>query len=122
MANAARIRVIDGIDAHRMDESRILAVEPGRSLYLHGFRAYDGLLGVVEAAPEADGGRRFSVRDPDGGAVRGTLDLPFTATAGLYDRSGRHQLFVADDGTVHRRSGGPFTAVPRLSGVSLVAW
>jgi hypothetical protein len=120
--NAARIRVIDAVAARSIDESRILAAESGRSLHLHGFRAFDGLLGVVEAAPEGDGGERFTVRDPDGGAVRGTLDLPFTATAGVYDRSGRHQLFVAGDGTVHRRSGGPFTAVPRLGGVRLVAW
>jgi hypothetical protein len=27
-----------------------------------------------------------------------------------------------DKGGVHRRSGGPFTAVPALEGVSLVAW
>ena len=120
--HAIRILVVDALAARRMEESRLLAAEPGRSLHLVGFRASDGLLGTIEGPPEGDGGERFSVRDPDGGAVRGTLDLPFTATAGVYDRSGRHQLFVSDDGSVHRRSGGGFTTVLRAGGVTLVAW
>ncbi len=122
VGNASRIRVVDAVTARRMAESRVLAAEPGRSLHLVGFRAFDGLLGVLESAPEADGGETFAVRDPDGGAVRGRLDLPFTATAAVYDRSGRHQLFVDQDGAVHRRSGGPFTAIPDVRDVSLVAW
>ncbi len=120
--NAARIRVVDAVTARRLEDSRTLAAEAGRSLHVAGYRAFDGLLGVLETAPEGDGGTRFSVRDPATGAVKGTLDLPFTATSAVYDRSGRHQLFVTGNGAVQRRSGGPFTAIPGLRDVTLVAW
>ncbi|MGH9041784.1 MAG: TolB family protein, partial [Acidimicrobiia bacterium] len=119
--NATRIRVVDA-DARSLDDSREVADEPRMSLHLTGYRAYDGLLGVLETLPEADGGTRFSVRDPKTGHVLGTLELPFTATGSVYDRSGRHQLFVTDGGEVLRRSGGGFTTVLRPGDVTLVAW
>lgn len=119
--DATRIRVVDAT-AKSLDGSRVVAAEPGRSLHLTGYRAFDGLLGVLETLPEEEGSTRFSVRHRATGEVKGTLDLPFTATSSVYDRSGRHQLFVSEDGEVLRRSGGGFTTVLRLGGVSLVAW
>jgi len=93
------------------------------------YRTFDGLVGVL-CCPDPGGGDPgggvpgdvFAVFDPSTGAAKGRLALPFAARDFVYDRSGRHQLFVTADGTVQRRSGGPFTAIAGISGVALVAW
>lgn len=110
-----------------LDDARLLPGSAGRRFLSLDYRVSDGLLGVLEACCALDPerpprARVFAVLDPDTGAEVGRLDLPFEAVRAVYDASGRHQLVVAADGSVRHRSGGAFTTVPGLAGVSLVAW
>jgi hypothetical protein len=124
---ASSIHVLDTATPGTLSGARPVGGDYEESDTSPSFRSFDGLLGVVQVCcpgPEGSGhdADTFAVLDPVTGQVKGRLDLPFQAKSAAYDRSGRHQLFVAGDGTVLRRSGGGFTAVLRLGGVTLVAW
>ncbi len=123
---ADSLRVLDTRTAAHQADGPLLGSGPDHGEYwLAGVRA-DGLVGALVALypPQSDDpqpARTFAVLDPTTGAEKGRLDLPFAAVDSVYDASGDHQLFVAEDGSLHRRSGGGFTRIPG-SGASLVAW
>lgn len=124
---APSLRVLDTDTAANQADGPLLGSNPdGGEYWLTGVRATDGLIGALIALypPESDAAepaRAFAVLDPATGAEQDRIDLPFAAVDSVYDASSRHQLFVAEDGSLHRRSGGGFTPIPG-AGATLVAW
>ncbi len=124
---AGSLRVLDAdTSGTQLDGPRLGDDPDGGEYWLTGVRATDGFVGALVALypPQSDAAepaRAFVVLDPITGAEQGRLDLPFAAFDSVYDASGRHQLFVAEDGSLHRRSGGGFTRIPG-AGATFVAW
>jgi hypothetical protein len=121
----ATLRVLDTSTPGTLAGSRRLAVGTDGELWLTGVRVSDGLVGAIVAPllPESDvaePGRVFVLLDPVTGAEKGRLDLPFAAAQAAYDATGLHQLFLDQDGTVHRHSDGRFTRIPGAGAVRLV--
>jgi hypothetical protein len=79
-------------------------------------RVYDNLLGVLTSGPPSD----LVVIELPSGKVRGRMPLDQQLLRMDYDTSGRHQLFVANDGTLYRRSGGALQRV--ASGFTFADW
>lgn len=121
------LTVLDADTAtHQLDGRAIGEAPPSAEYWLSGVRATDGFVGALISLskPETDVGepaRTFVVLDPTTGAERERIDLPFGAFDSDYDASGRHQLFLAEDGSVHRRRGDGFIRIPGAS-ASTVAW
>ena len=108
-------------------------VVPDRSLiyaaYSARYRPSDGNLAVVccqhPNIPEDDPshGRRLVVHDPDTGAEKRGIDLPFQAATIAFDPTGRHTLLTSwPDGAVYRFDGGTFTNLAGLRGVQAIDW
>jgi hypothetical protein len=122
------LRVVDADTATNWADGPLLGPGPDHGEYwLTGVRATDGSVGALIALypPQSDAAepaRTFVVLDPATGAETSRLDLPFAAWSSVYDATGRHQLFVAEDGSLHRHSwGGGFTTIPG-AGATRVAW
>jgi hypothetical protein len=112
--------------AHQLDGRGIGDAPPSGEYWLSGVRATDGFVGALISLwkPETDVGqasRTFVLLDPTTGAERERIDLPFAAWQADYDASGRHQLFLAEDGFVHRSGDDGFIRIPGAT-ASLVAW
>lgn len=75
------------------------------------YRAYDGLLGMIEGCPQSGvaSPNMFVVVDPATGVVKGRFTPKQTLQSAVYDGSGRHQLLLDYGGRLYRRSGGGLT-------------